>query len=182
MKAIKQTHASNVFILPNNSNIVLAASQACEIMQGSGINAVVIPSKTIPQGIVSAMNFNPEGEAPSIQEDMKGALKTVKSGSVTYAIKDTDIDGVHITKDYYMAMQDKNIVSCVKDKMTALTDLVDSLVDDDASMVTVIVGKDVTSEEESKVADVLGEKYGDDLEIDVKRGDQPVYSFLVGIE
>ena len=182
VRAIKQTHASNVFILPNNSNIVLAASQACEIMQGSGINAVVIPSKTIPQGIVSAMNFNPEGEVPSIQEDMKGALKTVKSGSVTYAIKDTDIDGVHITKDYYMAMQDKNIVSCVKDKMTALTDLVDSLVDDDASMVTVIIGKDVTSDEESKVADVLSEKYGDDLEIDVKRGDQPVYSFLVGIE
>ena len=182
VRAIKQTHASNVFILPNNSNIVLAASQACEIMQGSGINAVVIPSKTIPQGIVSEMNFNPEGEVPSIQEDMKGALKTVKSGSVTYAIKDTDIDGVHITKDYYMAMQDKNIVSCVKDKMTALTDLVDSLVDDDASMVTVIIGKDVTSEEESKVADVLSEKYGDDLEIDVKRGDQPVYSFLVGIE
>ena len=81
-----------------------------------------------------------------------------------------------------MAMQDKNIVSCVKDKMTALTDLVDSLVDDDASMVTVIIGKDVTSEEESKVAEVLSEKYGDDLEIDVKRGDQPVYSFLVGIE
>ena len=66
--------------------------------------------------------------------------------------------------------------------MTALTDLVDSLVDDDASMVTVIIGKDVTSEEESKVAEVLSEKYGDDLEIDVKRGDQPVYSFLVGIE
>ena len=81
-----------------------------------------------------------------------------------------------------MAMQDKNIVSCVKDKMMALTDLVDSLVDDDTSMVTVIVGKDVTSEEENKVADVLSNKYGDDLEIDVKRGDQPVYSFLVGIE
>ena len=182
VKAIKSTHAKNVLILPNNSNIVMAASQACEVMQESEINARVVPSKTIPQGMVSAMNFNPEDTPEQVYEDMKAALKTVRSGSVTYAIKDTDIDGVHITKDYYMAMKDKNIVSCVKDKLVALDDLCESLVRERSAMMTVLVGADVSEEEEKEATDRLNAKYGDNLEILVRRGDQPVYSFLIGVE
>ncbi len=182
VKAIKSTHAKNVFILPNNSNIVMAASQACEVMQESEINARVIPSKTIPQGMVSAMNYNPEEAPDQCYDDMKAALKTVRSGSVTYAIKDTDIDGVHITKDYYMAMKDKNIVSCVKDKLEALDDLCESLVRSRSAMMTVLVGADVSEEEEREATDRLSAKYGDSLEILVRRGDQPVYNFLVGVE
>lgn len=182
VKAIKSTNAKNVFLLPNNSNIVMAASQACDVMEGSGINARVIPSKTIPQGMSSCMAFNPEVAPDEAFKAMKAALKNVKSGSVTYAIKDTEIEGVHITKDYYMAMKGKAIVSCVKDKFEALNDLVDSLVGKSSCMITVIVGEDISEEDTSRVEEELMSRYGDELEIDVKRGDQPVYSFLVGVE
>ncbi|MDY2913643.1 MAG: DAK2 domain-containing protein [Candidatus Enteromonas sp.] len=182
VRAIKKTHARNVFLLPNNSNIVMAASQACDVMEGTGVTAIVIPSKTIPQGIVSAMNYAPEGEVSCIAEEMKGALKTVASGSVTYAVRDTDIDGVHVTKDYYMAMMDKSIVSCVKDRSQALLDLIDNLITEDSYMVTVLVGSDVDDQEASKMEDAIREKYGDQADVDVKRGDQPVYSYLVGVE
>jgi DAK2 domain fusion protein YloV len=182
LDAIKRAHARNVFILPNNSNIVMAASQACDVLEGSEVTARVVPSKTIPQGMVSALQFNPDLEPDEVYSDMKAALKSVDSGSVTYAIKDTDIEGVHITKDYYMAMKDKKIVSCVKDKLTALYDLIDSMVKKDSAILTVLVGNDVSNDEQQKIDDELHAKYGDAFDIDIKRGDQPVYSFLVGVE
>ncbi len=182
VNAIKKAHAKNVFILPNNSNIVLAATQACDVYEDGGVNAKVIPSKTIPQGLTAAMRINPDGTPDEIFEDMKGALKEVKSGSVTYAIKDTDIEGVHVTKDYYMAMEDKKIVSCVKDKLEALAALLDHLVTEAVSSLILLVGKDVSKEEEEKVNALVSEKFGDGLEPTIYRGDQPVYSFLVGVE
>lgn len=180
--AIKKAHAENVFILPNNSNIVMAASQACDVLEGSKTTARVVPSKTVPQGLVSILQFNPDLAPDEVYRDMKAALRTVNSGSVTYAIKNTEIEGVHITKDYYMAMKDKKIVSCVKDKFEALGDLIDSMVKKDSAILTVLVGEDITPEEDKKILDDLNERYGDQLEVDVKRGDQPVYSFLVGVE
>lgn len=183
VKAIKKSRARNVIILPNNSNIVMAASQAADVMEGSSVTVKVVPSKTIPQGISSAMMYQPDGDIESVFSDMKGALKSVRSGSVTYAIKDTEIEGVHITKGFYMAMKDKNIVSCVKDKLEALFDLTESLLRrSESCLLTVYGGEDVTDEELSKVADSINEKYGDEVDVDVKRGDQPVYSFLVGVE
>jgi len=182
LDAIKKAHAKNVFILPNNSNIVMAASQACDVLEGSDVTARVIPSKTIPQGMVSALQFNPDLDPDEVYSDMKAALKSVDSGSVTYAIKDTDIEGVHITKDYYMAMKDKKIVSCVKDKLTALYDLVDSMVKKDSAILTVLVGSDVSASEQQQIDEDLHNKYGDSFDIDIKRGEQPVYSFLVGME
>lgn len=183
VKAIKKSRARNVIILPNNSNIVMAASQAADVMEGSSVTVKVVPSKTIPQGISSAMMYQPEGDIESVFSDMKGALKSVRSGSVTYAIKDTEIEGVHITKGFYMAMKDKNIVSCVKDKLEALFDLAESLLRrSESCLLTVYGGEDVTDEELSKVAESLNEKYDDEVDVDVKRGGQPVYSFLVGVE
>ena len=182
LKAIKKCHAKNVFILPNNSNIVMAASQACDVLENSDTAARVIPSKTIPQGLVSCMQFSPDSSSEDVYEAMKGALKSVVSGSVTYAIKDTDIEGVHITKDYYMAMKDdKGIVSCVKDKFEALYDLVDDLVSDSASLLTIIMGADVKEEDGEKITADLQKKYPT-LDLDVRSGGQPVYSFLVGLE
>jgi len=180
--AIKKSHAKNVFIFPNNSNIVMAASQACDVLEGSQTTARVVPSKTIPQGLVSLLQFNSDLEPEEVYRDMKAALRTVNSGSITYAIKDTEIEGVHITKDYYMAMKDKKIVSCVKDKFEALSDLVDSMVKKDSAILTVLLGEDVTVEEEKKTLEDLQSRFGDQLDIDVKRGDQPIYSFLVGVE
>lgn len=181
VKAIKEAHAKTVYILPNNSNIVMAASQACDVMDGE-IKAKVVPSKTILQGLVSAMQFSPDTDEDSNYEAMKGALKDVKSGSVTYAIKDTDIEGVHITKDYYMAMKDdKEIVTCTKDRLDALYALVDSLVDEDSSLLTVIMGDDVDPSFGEKITSYLEENH-QDLDLDVRSGGQPVYSFLVGVE
>ena len=163
IRAIKKTHAKNVFLLPNNTNIVMAASQACEVLSGSEITARVIPSKTIPQGIVAAMNYNPELKSEEVFKDMKSALKTVRSGSVTYAIKDTEIGGVEIKKGYYMAMKDKNIVSCVKNKVQALIDLVESLMRGNSAMLTIICGEDVSSQEESEAQEALMERFGEDV-------------------
>ncbi|HOC80817.1 MAG TPA: DAK2 domain-containing protein, partial [Bacilli bacterium] len=101
LTAIDKVHARNVYILPNNSNIVMTASQACDVVEGETI-ARVVPSKTIPQGIVAAMMFNPDLDPEENFKEMKAALKNVVSGSVTYAIKDTDIEGIHVTKGNYM--------------------------------------------------------------------------------
>lgn len=183
VRAIAKAHARHVYILPNNSNIVLAASQACEVTEGGEISAYVVPSKTIPQGLAAAMSFSmAEQSAEEILKAMKSSLRRVRSGQVTYAIKDTDISGVHITKGYYMAMKDKNIVSCVKDKIVALNDLISALARRNASVLTVIVGEDVSEEEQAAVEESLNSQYGDDLEVTVYRGNQGVYSFLVGME
>ncbi len=180
LTAIDKVHARNVYILPNNSNIVMAASQACDVVEGETI-ARVVPSKTIPQGIVAAMMFNPDLDPEENFKEMKAALKNVVSGSVTYAIKDTDIEGVHVTKGYYMGFKNKSIIVCVKDKIEALYELVASMVNESSAILTVILGEDVTEGEESQLSEALFEKYPE-LEIDIKRGQQPVYSFLIGVE
>ena len=180
LTAIAKVHARNVYILPNNSNIVMAASQACDVVEGETI-ARVVPSKTIPQGIVAAMMFNPDLDPEENFKEMKAALKNVVSGSVTYAIKDTDIEGVHVTKGYYMGFKNKSIIVCVKDKIEALYELVASMVNESSAILTVILGEDVTEGEESQLSEALFEKYPE-LEIDIKRGQQPVYSFLIGVE
>lgn len=182
VKAVNEIHAHNVYILPNNGNIVMAANQAAEVIDMKDVKVNVIPSKTIPQGIASLMQYSTEMSAEEIFESMKEALGMIKSGSVTYAIKDTDINGVHVTKDYYMGMkEDKEIVSCVKDKLEALKSLVEALVDGDSFALSVYVGKDCSAEEEKEVSEFLSKTYPD-LEVNVRRGDQPVYNFLVGVE
>lgn len=180
--AIKKAHAKNVFILPNNSNIVMAASQACDVQEGDDVKARVVPSKTIPQGMVSLMQFNGEQSPDDNFNSMKGALKSVVSGSVTYAIKDTDMEGFHITKGYYMAMKEgKDIVACVKDKMEALLSLSKEIVNEDTSILTVFYGSDVSEEEGKQVGEALAKAYPE-IDLDVRSGGQPVYSFLVGAE
>lgn len=184
MKAIERVHAKHILILPNNGNIVMAAKQACEVLSREGeLSADVIPSKTIPQGITALTQFNEECSVSENIEAMEAALSTVSSGSVTYAIKDTDIDGVHITKDYYMAMRDdKTIVSCQKEKEDALLSLLDSFASEgDKAMFTVLLGEDISKEEEERLSNLLPERYKD-VDFLIRRGEQNVYSFLVGAE
>lgn len=183
IEAIKKAHAKKIFILPNNSNIVMAASQACEVSSEGEVSARVVPSKTIVQGFAACMQFSPENEYDETFDAMKSALKSVISGSITYAIKDTDIEGVHITKGHYMAMkEEKAIVSCVADKMEALYELCKSLTSKgDIYVLTVICGEDVTPEERNEAKETLTSMFPD-IEVDVRDGEQPVYSFLVGAE
>lgn len=183
LDAVKKAHAKTVYILPNNSNIVLAANQACDVLvENKEINPYVIPSKTIPQGLSALMQFSSEAESETNYETMKAALKNVISGSVTYAIKDTDIDGVHITKDYYMAMRDdKKVAACVPDKNEALRALLKSLINENSCVATIIAGADVSEEELQTLQEEIQGLYPD-VEINMFSGNQPVYSFLVGIE
>lgn len=178
---IEKLHAKNVFILPNNSNIIMAANQAIDVLKNK-VNVVVIPTKTIMQGLVVAMSFNPEVDLDTNVETMNEAINSVKSGCVTFAIKDTDINGVHVTKDEFMAIRGtKDILGSYKNKFDALKSLVENLVDEDSSILTILVGQDINEKEEAKIKDYFDETYNQ-IDCDIRRGDQPVYSYLVGVE
>ena len=176
--AIERVNAKNVFILPNNSNIVMAATQASEVVEG--VNCKVIPTKTIPQGLVACMMFNPECNLEENFDQMSEALTSVKSGQVTYAIKDTVIDGLEIKENYFMGLNGKTIVTCKEDKVTTTIELLNSMIDSSSEIVTLIAGSDAKEHETSAIVDYLNGKY--DLEVDVKKGDQPVYSYIIGVE
>ena len=181
VSAIKKANARNVFIFPNNSNIVMAASQACEMVEDADTNVYVIPSKTIPQGISSAIMFNPEADPEENFRSMKAALKNVKSGEVTFAIRDTEIGGVKVKKNDFIGIFEKDIVVDNPDKIATLLTLLEKMVDDDSSIITILVGEDVNEEEMNKITEMIGEKFSD-LDLDIRQGNQPVYSFLIGVE
>ena len=181
-KAIEEVHAHNVYIFPNNSNIILAANQAAALKNDSSTKVRVVGSSTIQEGIAALMQFDEESDRDEVVESMKEAISAVKSGCVTFATRDTEIDGVHVTKDQYLAMAGKhNIVSCVPDKEKALHDALGSLVDEDTSLITIFAGEDVDNKEMDDISSTLVEKYPL-VDIDVRRGNQPVYSFLLSIE
>jgi dihydroxyacetone kinase-like predicted kinase len=179
VKAIKNANAEYVYIFPNNSNIVMAASQACEIVED--VKSFVIPSKTILQGISSAIRFNPEISAEENFKEMKSALKNIKSGEVTFSIRDTEINGIHINKDDFIGIVEKEIVISSKDKFETICGLISKMIDDISSIITIIYGSDVSKEEALKVQEFVSEQFPD-LDIDLREGNQPVYSFLVGVE
>lgn len=180
VKAINKANAENVFIFPNNGNIIMAANQAAEVV--TDCHVVVIPSKTIPQGLVSSMMFNPEVEADENESEMKGALDSVKTGQVTFAIRDTSIDGVDVKKGDFMGLYGKKIEITDKNKVQACKLLLAKMVDDMSSVITILLGEDITKDEEDEITDYVTKKYGEDIDIDVKHGDQPVYSFIIGVE
>ena len=181
VSAIKKAHAKNVFIFPNNSNIVMAASQACEMIDDDEINAYVVPSKTIPQGIASAIMFNPEASGDENFKEMKSALKNVKSGEVTFSIRDSEINGVSIKKDDFIGIFEKDIVIDDKDKVQCALGLLDKMIDEESSIVTLLVGEGVTQEEVEYIRSQFEDKYSD-VDIDIRYGKQPVYSFIIGVE
>lgn len=176
---VQNCNAKNIFILPNNSNIILAASQACDVCEHANVR--VIPSKSILQGLVACMMFNPEADADENYEQMCEALSNVTTGQVTFAIKDTVIDGVEIKKDEFMGMKNKEIICCVKDKFEAAHKLLDSMLDEMSSIVTIIYGEDVSDEDANAFVEKITSEH-EDLDIDVRKGGQPVYSFIIGVE
>ena len=181
LAAIKKANADNIYIFPNNSNILMAASQAADMFEDKDTNVFVIPTKTILQGISASIMFNTEADPEENFEEMKAALSNVKSGEVTFAIRDSEINGVKVKKDDFIGIMEKEIVSDNKDKVEVLKVLLERMIDDESSLITLIVGEDVTEEELAKVKDFIEEKYSD-LDVDIHLGKQPVYSFLIGIE
>ena len=181
LSAIRKINADNIFILPNNSNIVMAASQAADIASEEGKNVFVIPSKTIPQGIVALMSLDQDTEPEENMRNMRYSLKNVKSGEVTFSIRDCELNGIRIQKDDFIGIFEKEIVVGVKDKFDALVELVDKMVDDESAILTIFLGEDVKREDFVPAKKAIEEKYPD-LNIDVKDGKQNVYSFLISVE
>jgi len=180
ISAIRGCNAKTVFVLPNNSNIVMAAIQAADVLSGE-IDVRVVTTKTIPQGIIAASTFNPDASADENEKEMKSASKNIKSGSITYAIKDTTVDGIEVTKDYFMGILDKSIVLCEKHKNNALKKLLKQMITDESYLVTLFFGEDIEANDKEKLMKDLVKQFPN-VEFDFKDGLQPVYSFLVGVE
>lgn len=177
--AIRNVNAKHVIILPNNSNIVMTAQQASIILEDE-VDVQVVPSKTIPQGLSACIMYNPEVSLEENLEEMKDAIANVKTGQVTFAIKDTNIDGVDIKANQYMALCEKEITACVPNKIDALKETLNGLVDDDSEIITLIYGEDVTEDEVAEVEAFIEDNY--EAELECVNGAQPVYSFIVGVE
>ena len=179
VQAIRDVHAKHVIILPNNSNIVMTAQQAAIILEDE-VDVQVIPSKTVPQGLAACIMYNPEVSLEDNLEEMKEAIANVKTGQVTFAIKDTNIDGVDIKANHYMALCEKEITACVPTKIEALKETLNQLVDEDSEIITLIYGDDVTEEEVAEAEAYIEENF--DAELECVNGKQPVYSFIVSVE
>lgn len=179
VEAIRNVNAKHVIILPNNSNIVMTAQQAAIILEDE-IDVIVIPSKTIPQGLSACIMYNPELALEENVEEMKEAIANVKTGQVTFAIKDTNIEGVDIKANQYMALCEKDITACVPNKIDALKETIRGLVDEDSEIITLIYGEDVAIEEVEEIEKFIADNY--DAELECVNGKQPVYSFIVGVE
>lgn len=181
VKAIDQVNAEHIFIFPNNGNIIMAANAAAEACKDKA-DVIVIPTKSILEGLTGCMMFQPEAELEDNIQQMKENIANVKSGEVTYSIKDTKINGVDIKEGNYIAISKKNIICCHENKIDTLMELISSLVDDESSMMTVLTGEDVTDSEREVILQTLTEKYSDDYDIVVENGGQPVYSFFASVE
>lgn len=180
VNACRKCQAKVVYIFPNNSNITMAAVQAADVLTDE-FKVYVVPSKTIPQGIAAASVFNEESTPSENFRIMKDEIKHIHSGSVTYAIKDTKVNGVEVKKGYFMGINEKKIISCHRRVAHALYDLLDSMVNEDTFLITILVGEDINEERMKNIAEKVEKKY-ENIEIDIRRGEQPVYSFLVGVE
>jgi len=178
VKAVKDVHAKRVFILPNNKNIIMAAEQAKDVVDE---NIIVIPSKTVPQGLSALLAFNPSGNVEANEAAMKEALQHVKSGQITFAVRDTSIDGLEIEKDDFMGIAEGKIVVKNKDKGKAAEDLLIEMLDEDSEILTIIHGEDVTEAEVAKLKRFVEENFVD-VEIEAHNGGQPLYSFIFSIE
>lgn len=178
VKAVEAVGAERVLILPNNKNIVMAAEQAAEIL---GIEAAVVPTKTIPQGMAAILAFNPQATVDENKNNMTEAYAHVKTGQVTFAVRDTSIDGVEIKKDDFMALAEGKIVLSNPSLKEVTTSLIQSLMDEEAEIVTVIYGEDVSEEEANEFAAFIEAQYGD-VEVEVYNGKQPLYPYILSVE
>ncbi|WP_165329439.1 DAK2 domain-containing protein [Streptococcus tangpeifui] len=178
VKTIESLNVKNVIILPNNKNIFMAAQSAVEVVD---IPAAVIESRTIPQGLTSLLAFNSDNSLEENAAAMSASLADVVSGSVTLAVRDTSIDGLDIHKDDILGMVDGKIVVSNPDMEVALLTTLDKMIDEDSEIIAVYIGQDGQEEVVNKLAENLKTSY-EDIEVEVHRGDQPVYPYLMSVE
>ena len=179
LHAIREANAENVYILPNNKNIILAANQAKELV--TDCNVYVVPTKTVPQGIASVVNFVPGKDPETNFADMTEELANVRSGEVTYAIRDTTIDGKKIKSGDIMGIGDEGILAVGADVEHVVLSMLDKMIDEDSELVSLYNGKDYSEDEASKLAGMIEEKYPD-IEVEVNYGGQPLYYVILSVE
>ena len=179
ISAIDKVNAENVFILPNNKNIVLAANQAAEIVDSKKV--YVVPTATIPQGIAAMLEFNEALEPEENLEGMKEASLGIKTGEITFAVRDTSVEGKEIRKNNIMGISDNGIDAVGTDVEEVTKQLIDTLVDEDSGLISLYYGEDVSKEEAEAFAASLSEKY-DDLDVDIRFGGQPIYYYILSVE
>jgi hypothetical protein len=178
LDAIKTLNCDHILILPNNSNIVMAAQQAADVEDQLDIR--VLPAKTIPQGLSACVLFNPEEDVENNVRDMTGAIESVKSGEVTYAVKDTTYEGLQIKAGEYMGIFGKSIVASLPDELETARILLSKMLDEESELVTLIYGEDAVKEQAESLAAFIEEN--SDAEVEIYNGKQPVYSFIIGVE
>ena len=179
LTAIDEVNADHIFILPNNKNIILAANQARSLTKDKDI--IVIPTKTVPQGITAVISFMPEADVDANIEAMEEAVKNVKTGQVTYAVRDTKIDDKVIHEGDIMGIGDQGILSVGQSVEDTVKDMLSQLVDDDSELISLYYGQDIQAEDAEKFAQTVEELYPD-VDIDVHMGGQPIYYYVLSVE
>lgn len=179
LEAAKNINAETIFVLPNNSNIILAATQAAELCKDSKL--VVIPTKTVPQGVSATFAFDPNGDADAIEEGMLENIAAVKSGQITYAVRDTTIDGTDIKKGDYIAINDDGLVAADEDIEDAVFEMLSKMVDGDSELITVYYGEDVKEEDAKELKEKIEERFPK-IETELQNGGQPVYYYFISVE
>ena len=179
LNAIEHVNAKNIFILPNNQNIILAANQAASLVEDN--NVIVVPTKTVPQGMTALINYIPDNSPEDNASRMEEEIALVKTGQVTYAVRDTVIDDKEIKQDDYMGIGDKSILSVGTDLEATTLDMISQLVDEDSAIVTIYYGSDMSEESASSIAEKVEAEYPD-VEVEVQFGGQPIYYYLVSVE
>lgn len=179
LNAIEHVNADHVFILPNNKNIIMAANQAASLVEDKEI--IVIPTKTIPQGITALVNFIPDHTAEENKESMMSEIEMVKTGQVTYAVRDTEIDGKEIHQDDYMGIGDKSILAVGKDLEATTLEMVDAMIDEESAIVSIYFGSEASEEDSEVLASAIEEKYPD-VEVEINDGGQPIYYYVISVE
>ena len=179
LQAIDEVNAKHVFIFPNNKNITLAANQAKSLVEDKDV--IVIPTKTVPQGITAIINFVPDISAEENEEAMLDAIQYVKTGQVTYAVRDTRIDEKEIHKDDIMGIGDSGILAVGTDIAATTKEMLAELVDEDSELISVYYGEDVSEEEAMQLTEELEELYPS-IDIDTHLGGQPIYYYVISVE
>ncbi|HCA70655.1 MAG TPA: dihydroxyacetone kinase, partial [Lachnospiraceae bacterium] len=179
LNAIREVNADNIFIFPNNSNIILAAEQAKQLTEDK--NIIVIPSKTIPQGITALINFMYDKTPEENTERMIEEMRNVKSGQVTYAVRDTSIDGKEIKHGNIMGIGDKTILAVGTEVKDTTLDLIKTLVNEDAQLISLYFGEEVKEEAAQELAKAVSDLYPS-VDVDVQYGGQPIYYYILSVE
>lgn len=179
LNAIDKVNADTIFILPNNSNIILTANQAKALVEDKHI--IVLPTKTVPQGITAVINYVPDLSVEENEANMIAEIKNLKTGSVTYAVRDTMIDDKKIKCGDYMGIGDKGILAVGTDMAAITLEMVDHMVDDESALVSIYYGSDISEEDAEALAEAIGDQYPD-VDVELQYGGQPIYYYVISVE